>query len=406
MEHSPPPPTKAAESGASLVSHHASAALGCWEAARTGGCALGYAKLLGSARGAEGAACLAARASLFPSTAAATQVRMGFPRQNAHGPSAVAFVGPDCVARAGGYKCPRSGSRYGTLDCSAGRLSRDTPFLALPASRLLAGRCKARVADIPSSCHICRLTLVSSPHLARSYHHLFPVPAFVELSSEQLAAVSVRLCWASQTSSEVILKFPKFFFRVAETTRPAAVSAPMQLACWLHQMLMAFLNLRMHCKTKACPIVSFKQERHGLLRSQTRHWQKLSHTSGCIWLTSRKVYNRAVLLTGTVMVPRSRFESRSAVQLRSDVLLLQGSGGHLQAEEWRESGARVWCFGCLQTLAAFEGQRLAEDPGVIVRCPDCLRVFCFECDAYVHESLHNCPGCECLASEESQMDTG
>ena len=43
-------------------------------------------------------------------------------------------------------------------------------------------RCKARVPDIPSSCHICNLTLVSSPHLARSYHHLFPVKPFVELS--------------------------------------------------------------------------------------------------------------------------------------------------------------------------------------------------------------------------------
>ena len=30
------------------------------------------------------------------------------------------------------------------------------------------------------SCHVCGLTLVSSPHLARSYHHLFPVPAFQE----------------------------------------------------------------------------------------------------------------------------------------------------------------------------------------------------------------------------------
>jgi len=41
-------------------------------------------------------------------------------------------------------------------------------------------QCKARVEELPGSCPVCSLTLVSSPHLARSYHHLFPVPPFEE----------------------------------------------------------------------------------------------------------------------------------------------------------------------------------------------------------------------------------
>jgi hypothetical protein len=39
-------------------------------------------------------------------------------------------------------------------------------------------RCAGRVAELPGECHVCGLTLISSPHLARSYHHLFPVPAY------------------------------------------------------------------------------------------------------------------------------------------------------------------------------------------------------------------------------------
>ena len=31
---------------------------------------------------------------------------------------------------------------------------------------------------------------------------------------------------------------------------------------------------------------------------------------------------------------------------------------------------------------------------MVVACPRCACVFCFDCDAYIHESLHNCPGCE------------
>ncbi|KAF7728355.1 hypothetical protein EC973_006296 [Apophysomyces ossiformis] len=41
-------------------------------------------------------------------------------------------------------------------------------------------RCQSKVCELPSDCDICGLTLVSSPHLARSYHHLFPVDNFDE----------------------------------------------------------------------------------------------------------------------------------------------------------------------------------------------------------------------------------
>ena len=44
-------------------------------------------------------------------------------------------------------------------------------------------RCKSRVKDLPQACHVCGLSLVSSVHLARSYHHLFPVPLFTEVAA-------------------------------------------------------------------------------------------------------------------------------------------------------------------------------------------------------------------------------
>lgn len=48
-------------------------------------------------------------------------------------------------------------------------------------------RCRARVCDIPRSCPACSLPLVSSAQLARSYHHLFPVPAFNEVPQTECA---------------------------------------------------------------------------------------------------------------------------------------------------------------------------------------------------------------------------
>ena len=46
-------------------------------------------------------------------------------------------------------------------------------------------RCLTRASEVPSSCAVCTLQLVSSPHLAQSYHHLFPLPRFTEIPAEE-----------------------------------------------------------------------------------------------------------------------------------------------------------------------------------------------------------------------------
>uniref|UniRef100_A0A663N7U2 General transcription factor IIH subunit n=1 Tax=Athene cunicularia TaxID=194338 RepID=A0A663N7U2_ATHCN len=46
-------------------------------------------------------------------------------------------------------------------------------------------QCRAKYCELPVECKICGLTLVSAPHLARSYHHLFPLDAFQEVPLEE-----------------------------------------------------------------------------------------------------------------------------------------------------------------------------------------------------------------------------
>ncbi|PPQ65675.1 hypothetical protein CVT26_000307 [Gymnopilus dilepis] len=48
----------------------------------------------------------------------------------------------------------------------------------------LCPRCLSKVCDVPTDCDICGLMIVSSPHLARSYHHLFPVKPYDAVQSE------------------------------------------------------------------------------------------------------------------------------------------------------------------------------------------------------------------------------
>jgi transcription initiation factor TFIIH subunit 2 len=48
----------------------------------------------------------------------------------------------------------------------------------LKSEGFLCPRCLSKVCDVPTDCDICGLMIVSSPHLARSYHHLFPVKPY------------------------------------------------------------------------------------------------------------------------------------------------------------------------------------------------------------------------------------
>lgn len=84
-------------------------------------------------------------------------VRMAFPRRNAA--DSLGLFGRDATQRRtglkrGGYTCPQ---------------------------------CKARVKELPAKCSVCEMTLISAPDLARSYHHLFPVPTFEEIQGEPMA---------------------------------------------------------------------------------------------------------------------------------------------------------------------------------------------------------------------------
>ncbi|KAL1718875.1 Ssl1-like-domain-containing protein, partial [Schizophyllum commune] len=54
----------------------------------------------------------------------------------------------------------------------------------LRSAGFLCPRCQSKVCDVPTDCDVCGLMIVSSPHLARSYHHLFPVRPYAAIGVE------------------------------------------------------------------------------------------------------------------------------------------------------------------------------------------------------------------------------
>ncbi|KAK4180309.1 Ssl1-like-domain-containing protein [Triangularia setosa] len=58
-------------------------------------------------------------------------------------------------------------------------------------------RCRTKVCRLPASCPVCGLTLILSTHLARSYHHLFPLKSWVAVPWTE--AKKSAACYSCQT---------------------------------------------------------------------------------------------------------------------------------------------------------------------------------------------------------------
>lgn len=65
----------------------------------------------------------------------------------------------------------------------------------------LCSRCSTKVCSLPSECPVCGLTLILSTHLARSYHHLFPLVNWIE--------VPWKHAWRSSSCFACMKPFPE-----------------------------------------------------------------------------------------------------------------------------------------------------------------------------------------------------
>ena len=63
----------------------------------------------------------------------------------------------------------------------------------------LCSRCCCKVCSLPTQCPACGLTLILSTHLARSYHHLFPLRNWREVSWTRTSGSSQKICFGCQT---------------------------------------------------------------------------------------------------------------------------------------------------------------------------------------------------------------
>ena len=173
-------------------------------------------------------------------------------------------------------------------------------------------RCLSRLCERnPStSCAVCGIRLAAPSHLARSYHHLFPVPMFDMFDPDgNLVAVGPSSSTAHVSNSS----------NVAPT--PAASNAV----------------------TPAGPSTPAEADEGG--------------TVGAAAAGSATATMPATVSSDALDVPME------------------------PASAWKPS---KFCFSCMAPFAGMDYR---------FRCPKCYKEYCGDCDALIHDALHNCPGC-------------
>lgn len=234
---------------------------------------------------------------------------------------------------------------------------RNNRLIAFARTGYVCPRCRSRCSDLPSDCAVCGLRLILAPHLARTFHHLFPVRPFEELEeAEVLANIdTIGDAKMSDVNGEKINGM-----RGLEALPVLSSSAFTPLASITSSSASASASFVVS-STNSNSNIDIRQN-----GSQSNH----------------DTTNSKIINIGPSLVAKSTDCDRC-------------------------------CFGCLKIIGCKpvpssssdekknrkgnSGSIAAEETESILRfqCPECKNVFCPDCDAYLHETLHNCPGCLC-----------
>lgn len=234
------------------------------------------------------------------------------------------------------------------------RESADVPSLVHAAKdRKLFGRtgnvcprCRAMASELPTDCAVCGLKLVLAPHLARSFHHLFPVPPFIDVPED------VDITFSNNNDS---------------FSSPANVpSSPV-----------ALLSLSASTSYLLSSDASFQSN---AAKNNNNNGLKTIEIDSSVLLSSQSC-DRCCFACLKVIGVKEKVSDYNQQQ---------------QQQQQRTNKKRP------RESSVDKRESKTRHDSLRFQCPDCLNVFCADCDAFLHEALHNCPGCLCKNNNTPQ----
>lgn len=237
--------------------------------------------------------------------------------------------------------------------------SYDGRRVTLSSSAYVCPRCVTRATEIPTQCCVCNLQLNSSSHIARSFHHLFPVPLFVEYTVH-----------VSGNSGGQRQSFTALLYRHA----PPAPPLPQLETENTSQSLV--LSLTSQKQNEEVPMTPPPPPPPSSPPASPTTSTSSSPPPPPPPDLSPPRHTSAAKTSAPPPQRSDNRNGRSSEEADEEV-----------ADETVEltSPELSRCRGCLTSL-------LRENK-VIFRCLTCSHFFCVDCDVFIHETLHNCPGC-------------
>ena len=208
-------------------------------------------------------------------------------------------------------------------------------------------RCSARSCEVPTVCPVCSLQLVSAPGLARTYHHLFPVPLFIEVPRAGGAGMLI-----------VKRKQPPSVGSSASFSAAAAAAVSSSPSSSSSSSSSERVNGRSN------------QVEVGALLDQDG---EVSSASAPPLLSSDPMLSGGERRRGSSISGREQQEQ----QLRGSTAAPE-DGIEMVGDE------SAFCSACTMPLARADARYV---------CPRCRFAYCRDCDTVIHETLHNCPSC-------------
>mmetsp|Transcript_26852 Transcript_26852/g.45283 ORF Transcript_26852/g.45283 Transcript_26852/m.45283 type:complete len:538 (+) Transcript_26852:61-1674(+) len=259
--------------------------------------------------------------------------------------------------------------------------------MKLSSTAYVCPRCSARTTDIPTQCCVCNLQLNSSSHIARSHHHLFPVPNFVEYEVQVSTQQQQQQQHASSEDGE---QHTAFEYEAGEESHTAALIDRSKQV--IKQEGSAADEKPLVLKIKRSATTTTSDSGGEASKKQKPSAEAAAAVSDAISsssIPSHRYHAVCIDATAVVAVNATANEKSSGEEEEEE------SGGDSlddpliprfgSSVELTVANNYCRCRGCQRELR--------ELGKLLLRCPHCRYFFCVDCDLFVHDSLHNCPGC-------------
>lgn len=265
-------------------------------------------------------------------------------------------------------------------------------------------RCRTRCAEIPCKCGVCGLRLMSASHLARSYHHVFPVQPFAALRGGAGSRVVLELTEPTAEAPAVATALLRgdvtlLAGRLALPAVTSLAEAQSALGGTAGRACMA-----LHGSAAQRPQAVARALAAGLgaeLRAELLERSALLRRGGSTAATATVDASEAAAEEGAA-APHGAGGCCGRVGLVPAGCQLPGhpwpdappavGGACGSGSESAAGGVSLVyasrsraCQGCSAPLASSAAPRYV--------CRQCLWTFCESCDTDIHEALHVCPGC-------------